>query len=103
MSSTKPKCPTPDNPNTPSQPSGRMKSRKPPKQLSLPLGLPGKVEAPRERSERRGITQEEAEHLPPPAEGMERIFRKSFRHYRTGKIVYAGPGKVFCFDVKKRT
>lgn len=28
------------------------------------------------------------------------IYRKSFRHWRTGKIIVAPPGKVFAFKIR---
>lgn len=36
----------------------------------------------------------------PPSEDL--VFVRSYRHYRTGKRVYAKPGKVFCFPRRRR-
>lgn len=35
----------------------------------------------------------------PPDEPGEYIFRRSFRHWRSGKIITAPPGKMFRFRV----
>lgn len=36
----------------------------------------------------------------PPSEDL--VFVRSYRHYRTGKRIYAKPGKVFCFTRRRR-
>ena len=38
---------------------------------------------------------------PPDSDDGEYIFRKSFKS-RSGKVIYAAPGKVFRFKVKRK-
>ena len=42
-------------------------------------------------------------NLPTPTVGQETsvVIVRSFRHWRTGKIIHAKPGKVFRFVVKR--
>jgi hypothetical protein len=36
-----------------------------------------------------------------PPNGGELVFCRSFRHWRSGKTIYAKPGEVFCFVARK--
>jgi hypothetical protein len=44
-----------------------------------------------------------AASTPPPRDDRnDYVYRKSFRHWITGKIIVAPPGKVFRFPRRKR-